>query len=144
VSPCKWIHIATTGCQFFAQRNGLHYIIIIWIVPILVIRFRRRGDPGAANLALASHPPGPGKVHFLFHKYSGFLIVFRQSRYDAVLPIDDVEVLMKQLIRHNLTWGLLSYGGVFVPVLTYFEWRSQKKRNAAARSGFPVQINQQQ
>jgi len=78
-------------------------------------------------------------VRFIFHKYSGFLVFVRQQSYNGVLPVGEAEALLRRLVRHNLTWGLFVYGGPFVPIFTFFEWRAQKNRIAAARSqGFPV------
>jgi hypothetical protein len=113
-------------------------LAILIVVPILVIRFRRKYVDVRPNVM--SGAPTSGTVQFTFHKYSGFLIFVRQRRFDLVLPISEAEVLLKRLVRHNLTWGLLVYGGPIVPIFTYFEWCSQKKRIAAAQHGFPGSI----
>jgi hypothetical protein len=81
----------------------------------------------------------PGDVNLIFHTYSGFLVFFTQMRHDVVLPADQARILLKRLLRHNLTWGLFAAGGVFVPILSYFEYRSQSKRiTSVLRQGFPV------
>lgn len=114
-------------------------IALLIVIPVLVIRAGRKARRVVpAPLQVAADEPA--KVHFVFHRYSGFLLFVKQNRYDCWLPIPDAERLLKQLVRHNLTWGLLVYGGVLVPFFTYFEWRSQKKRIATARPGFPVSL----
>jgi hypothetical protein len=113
-------------------------IAILIVVPIFVIRMRRRMYGHVARNAPEALPLGT--VRFYFHKYSGFLVFVRQYRYDKVLPIQDAQALMGTIIRHNLTWGLFAYGGPFVPIFTFFEWRAQKKRLASAQQGFPVAI----
>lgn len=115
---------------------GAGAIAILILVPFFAISARRRMRKDAFRDSAASQKPG--MVRFVFHRYSGFPVVTRQSKYDTILPIDDAEALLKKLVRHNLTWGLLVYGGVFVPIFTFFEWRAQKKRIAAARPGFQI------
>lgn len=122
--------------QIIPMLIGLGALAALIVVPVLVIFARRRLLGDAMRDSAASRKPG--MVRFVFHKYSGFLIFTRQYGYNSVLPIDDAELLLKKLVRHNLTWGLLAYGGVFVPIFTYYEWRAQKKRIAAARPGFQV------
>ena len=119
---------------------GVTALAILIVTPFLVIRFRRRTLGGVKKDTSALLTPG--KVRFVFHKYSGFLIWVREYSYDTVLPLDDAEALLKKLVRHNMTWGLLVYGGPFVPLFTFFEWRAQKRRIAAARPGFPISATQ--
>jgi hypothetical protein len=107
-------------------------LAILIVTPVLVYRARRRkAQEVRENEVLVE----PGQVRFLFHQYSGLLIYVRITAYDEVLPVEVAETLLKQLVRHNLTRGLLVRGGIFVPMLTFFEWRAQSKRNRAARGG---------
>jgi hypothetical protein len=123
-------------------RDGIENVLItvtfiaIVVVPFLIVRARRRSLANAAKDRSASQTPG--MVRFVFHKYSGFFVVMRQSTYDTVLPIADAEALLKKFVLHNMTWGLIGCGAVFVPILTLVDWLAQKKRIAAARPGFPV------
>jgi hypothetical protein len=115
-------------------------VAIVIVVPIVVIRLFRRASGVPQELQAMKR--SPGMVHFVFHQYSGFLVFVVQKRYGAVLSTSDADALLRRLVRHNLTWGLFAYGGLFVPVLTYCEWRSQKKRIAAARAECPEMGNQ--
>jgi hypothetical protein len=43
--------------------------------------------------------------------------------------------MLRKLVWHNLTWGLLAYGGVLVPIFTFFNYLSEKKKINAANTG---------
>jgi hypothetical protein len=78
-------------------------------------------------------------VRLIFHTYSGLLIFVVQRTHDVVLPADQAKILLDRLFRHNLTWGLLAYGVLVIPILSYFEFRRESARIAAAlQRGFPV------
>jgi hypothetical protein len=68
-----------------------------------------------------------GDVQFLFHTYHGFLVFFIQTEHRVSCPPDDARELLRRLNWFNLTWGMLSYGMVFVPFLSFFNQRAQNR-----------------
>lgn len=76
--------------------------------------------------------PQLNDVQFIYHTYRGFLLWFVQDPHHISAPPNDAKTLLARLLRFNLTFGMLSYGLVFVPFLAignYFvERRSINKQ----------------
>lgn len=116
-----------------AQRPpGPGLFIFVTVVSVLIVGFfvfrrerRARRDNDAASRRAAETP---GKVHFQFRLYSGFLVSLRQETIDVILPIDQAEEALRAAVRQNLTRGIFSLGGLLVPFFTYFDWRAQRRR----------------
>lgn len=51
-----------------------------------------------------------------YHTYRGFLIWLIQDEHVVATNADDAKKLLGRLLRFNLTWGLLSYGAILVPL----------------------------
>ena len=85
--------------------------------------------------------PQPGDVCFVYHTYRGFLLWFVQDEHRVCAPPDDARLLLNRLLRFNLTWGMLSYGLLFVPLLAIGNYYAQKRsiekqeRQLAATNG---------
>ena len=75
----------------------------------------------------AHETPTTGDVQFVFHTYHGFLLWVDQTEHRVSCPPDDARTLLRRLHRFNLTWGMLSYGLVFVPFLSFFNYLAQKR-----------------
>ena len=69
----------------------------------------------------------PGDVCVVYHTYRGFLVWFVQEEHFICAPPDDARLLLKRLLRFNLTWGLFSYGLLFVPLLSLGNYYAQKR-----------------
>lgn len=73
-----------------------------------------------------------GDVCFTYHTYRGFLLWFVQDEHLVCASPEDARLLLARLLRFNLTWGMLSYGLLFVPFLAvgnyYFQKRSIAKQ----------------
>jgi hypothetical protein len=67
----------------------------------------------------------PGDVSFVYHTYRGLFLWFTQSEHRVNAPYDDAERLLKRLLRFNLTWGMLSYGMLFIPFMACGNYRQQ-------------------
>ena len=78
--------------------------------------------------------PAPGDVSFVYHTYRGLLIWVTQDQHIVHAPPVDAEILLKRLLRFNLTWGLLSYGLLFVPFLAIGNYWAQIKSIRAQAS----------
>ena len=84
--------------------------------------------------------PEPGDVLLVFHTYHGLLAWVVQQEHRAVLPRDEAVKLLDRLHRFNLGWGLLSYGALYVPFVTYGNYWAQRRsfrKQAARNAGEP-------
>lgn len=81
--------------------------------------------------------PQPGDVSCVYHSYRGFLLWFVQTEHHIHAPPADALKALRRLRLFNLTWGLLSYGLLFVPLLAignyYVQERSILRQTAAQR-----------
>lgn len=68
-----------------------------------------------------------GDVSFVYHTYRGLLLWFTQTEHHVIAPQKDAEKLLKRLLRFNLTWGLLSYGVLFIPIVAYSNYLAQRR-----------------
>lgn len=68
-----------------------------------------------------------GDVHFVYHTYRGFLLWSTQEEHRVYAPPGDAKQLLWRLLRFNLTWGMLSYGFVFIPLLAIGNYLAQKR-----------------
>jgi hypothetical protein len=86
--------------------------------------------------------PRPGDVSFVYHTYRGFLMWFVQEEHRVSAPPEDALVLLKRLLRFNLTWGMMSRGILFIPLLAVGNYFAQKRsiqrqrRNLAEQQGW--------
>ncbi|MDP1799023.1 MAG: hypothetical protein Q8K78_16130 [Planctomycetaceae bacterium] len=69
----------------------------------------------------------PGDVQVVYHTYRGFLVWFIQDEHRVSLPVKHAELLLKRLLRFNLTWGMMSYGLLFVPLLAIGNYYVQRR-----------------
>ena len=90
----------------------------------------------------------PGDVKLGYHTYRGFLIWFVQDEHRIYAPPADARLLLTRLLRFNLTWGMLSYGLLFVPLLAIGNYLAQKRalenqENEASPTASPQQLESQ-
>lgn len=71
--------------------------------------------------------PQAGDVILTYHTYHGFIAWFTQTPHQVALPPDDARKLLGRLLRFNLTWGLVTYGALFIPPLALFNYFSQRR-----------------
>ena len=72
--------------------------------------------------------PGGDRVEFVFHTYDGFLVFATQREHRFRLPPDRARELLWRLHKFILTWGLLAYGVLLIPLLSYGNYLAQKSR----------------
>jgi hypothetical protein len=72
-----------------------------------------------------AHTPSEGNVHVIYHTYSGLIAWFVQMEHSVYLPPTQARSFLRQLRNYNLKWGLLSYGCLFIPILTFGSYLSQ-------------------
>ena len=54
------------------------------------------------------------------------MIWVTQDEHHVHARYEDAKTLLGRLLRFNLTWGLLSYGLLFIPFVAYFNYRAQR------------------
>src|SRR5262249_3887913 len=69
--------------------------------------------------------PQPGDVTAVYHTYRGLLLWTIQTEYRVIAQPADAEKLLGRLLRFNLTWGMLSYGMLFIPFLAVGNYYAQ-------------------
>ena len=92
---------------------------------------------------LAVHPePQPGDVVLTYHTYHGLIAWFTQTPHHVALSPEDARRLLGRLLRFNLTWGLVTYGALFIPPLAILNYFAQRRSIAAqqATGGLPASI----
>ena len=85
-----------------------------------------------------SDSPSDGTVHVKYHTYSGLLAWFTQTEHSMYLPQEQARDFLRHLRNYNLKWGLLSYGCIFVPILTFGNYWDQLRaisKQEKARQG---------
>ncbi len=93
---------------------------------------------------LAVHPePQAGDVVLIYHTYHGLVAWFTLTPHHVALPPEDARELLSRLLRFNLTWGLVTYGALFIPPLAILNYFAQRRSIAAqqATGGVPPSIN---
>jgi hypothetical protein len=71
--------------------------------------------------------PIPADVQFVYHTYHGFLIFFVQTEHRVSCAPQSARTLLGRFLRFNLTWGMLSYGLLFVPFLAFSNYLAQRR-----------------
>lgn len=119
---------------------GIAVLLIVFVLPFYLVF-----GGGIAKFALGPlrrrfsgltihDVPAPGDVSFVYHTYRGLLIWVTQDEHVCYAPPQDAEILLKRLLTFNLTWGMLSYGLLFVPFLAIANYRTQLKSIRAQAS----------
>lgn len=70
--------------------------------------------------------PDAERVEFVFHTYEGFLVFAIQREHRFFLTPDRARELLWRFHKFNLTWGLLAYGVLVIPLLSYGNYLAQK------------------
>jgi hypothetical protein len=74
-----------------------------------------------------STAPRSGDVAVVFHTYHGLVAWFTQTEHRVFVSGVDAKRLLNRFARFNLTWGLFTWGAIFVPVLTLFNYFAQRR-----------------
>jgi hypothetical protein len=84
--------------------------------------------------------PQPGDVILTYHTYHGFIGWIPQTTHHVTLPPDDARTLLARLLRFNLTWGLITYGTLFILPLAILNYFAQCRliANQEVNSAFDV------
>jgi hypothetical protein len=69
----------------------------------------------------------PGDVCIKYHTYRGLVVWVAQDEHWVCGPAADAHTLLKRLLRFNLTWGLTSYGAVFIPFAALLQYYAENR-----------------
>ena len=72
--------------------------------------------------------PFPGSVNLKFDTYHGFLFYAIHTKHDVWANPNDAMLLLRRLHWFNVTRGFFAHGAVFIPILSWFNYRSETKR----------------
>jgi len=89
--------------------------------------------------------PESGDVVVSFHTYHGLVAWFSQTDHVVALPSEDARVFLNRLLWFNFSWGLLTWGMLFVPILSLINYRQQLRSIKAqkAEGGFRLPMESQ-
>jgi len=71
--------------------------------------------------------PQVGDVLLTYHTYHGLIAWFTQTPHHVALPPDDARKLLGRLLRFNCTWGLVTYGVLFIPPVAILSYLAQRR-----------------
>lgn len=71
--------------------------------------------------------PEPGDVLLVYHTYRGLLLWVTQDEHRVFAPPQDAERLLGRLLRFNLSWGMLSCGLLFIPLVAVSSYYGQRR-----------------
>lgn len=87
---------------------------------------RRSLERRYADLKIHADPQA-GDVILSYVTYHGFIAWFSQTPHHVALPPDDARKLLGRLLRFNLTWGLVTYGCLFILPLALLNYITQRR-----------------
>lgn len=67
----------------------------------------------------------PDDVVVAFHTYLGFLIFWTQTEWRFAVAPDEAKQILWRMHRHNLIWGWICPGALFIPFLSLFSYQAQ-------------------
>jgi hypothetical protein len=119
----------------------------VWIIVGVVLLYSIRWYNKAAKRKLESiysemikTDTSPADVLVTFHTYYGVLAWVDQQTHQFHLPPTEAKEVLRRLRNFNLKWGILAYGFVFIPFLTFFNYWSQLRsiQNQIASRSTPL------
>ena len=115
--------------ETFAPFFSIGFFIVLGVIVLYLFRgyerwahrslerkYRKRGLP---------RTPQAGDVLLSYHTYHGFIACFTQTHHAVYLPPQEARKLLGQLLRFNLTWGLVTYGSLLMIPLAIGNYVSQ-------------------
>jgi hypothetical protein len=68
-----------------------------------------------------------GRVEVVFHTYYGLVAFVTQTEYHFWADPEEALRILWKLHKYNCTWGLLAYGAVVIPLISYANYIMQKR-----------------
>ncbi len=106
-------------------------IFCLFIGSLALYRFCSRRTGSALEQAFDGiewhQSPLEGDVVMVYHTYHGFLVWFTQTEHCVSLRPSEAKRLLSRLLRFNITWGLLSYGGLLIAPLALANYWAQRR-----------------
>ena len=76
-----------------------------------------------------------GDVNIRFVTYHGFIAYVRQTEYDIFVDLNQAEDLVRKLHRFNMKYGWFTWGGVYIPFLSYHNLRREIRKIEREKMG---------
>jgi hypothetical protein len=92
--------------------------------------FKRRAELSLERIyeGLEIHSvSGPGLVAVVFHTYHGFVAFVEQTEHRFWATPSEAREALRRLNRFNLRWGMLAYGALFIPLISYANYLAQRR-----------------
>ena len=68
-----------------------------------------------------------GDVAIVFHTYHGLVAWFTQTEHREYVSATTAIRLLNRFLRFNLTWGLFTWGALFVPPISLLNYFAQRR-----------------
>lgn len=107
------------------------FVVGLGVLALFFFRGYERLAQGAlerrfADIAIHTEPQ-PGDVVLTYETYHGFIAWFTQTTHRIALPPQDARILLGRLFRFNLTWGLLTWAAIFIPLFAGINYVQQRR-----------------
>jgi hypothetical protein len=138
----------TLGERLLILFAMLAFPLVVIGVPIFVLmggpkKFAMRPLERCFSGLELHDTPQPGDVSCVYHSYRGLFVYFVQTEHQIYAPPSQAKELLKRLLRFNLTWGMLSYGLLFIPFIAIANYYSQKSlinvQESDLKTGIPAE-----
>jgi hypothetical protein len=128
--PPWWVWLVGLGVFVFLAASAL---LILRAYEALARRALRRiySDFDLSDSRRA------GDIAIVFHTYHGLIAWFTQTEHRLCVPGTDAKRLLNRFLRFNLTWGLFTWGALFVPPISLFNYLAQRRSIAQQLGDFP-------
>ena|SRR5579859_6419313 len=126
----KWRDLS--GDDIYALICTFVGFLLIIIVPIWALCGGIRNFGGRAlrrcfdGVSLHQRPE-PGDVSVVYHTYRGLLVWVLQDEHRIHATPADAQLLLRRLLRYNLTWGIISRAMIYIPFLAIGNYLAQRR-----------------
>jgi hypothetical protein len=126
-----------------ALAFGLGTILVLGVVALVLFRGFEKLARSSLQRCYQKLPESQGDqlVTIRFTTHHGLIAWFTSIPHEVTLPPEAAQVLLNRLLRFNLTWGLLTWGALFLPIFSVVSYFSQRRvislGSTAAAPGSP-------
>ncbi len=133
------IVLANQNETLIAILGGIAVFVALGVFALVFFRtyrwLARRSLQGKYAGLQVHEVPEAGDVTLTYHTYYGFIAWFTQTPHHVSMPPDDARILLGRLLRFNLTWGLFTYGALFIAPLAVWNYFTQRRLISAQEAG---------
>ncbi len=124
---------------------------VAFMVPVMLVlyglqKYKAAGARALERILQEARGAGDGAdsgpvVAIEFYTYQGFLSASYQTHHELRLPHAQAVRALKGLHRFNLIWGWWGLGGLFIPFISWWNYRAQlrniRRQVADNQTGVP-------